>query len=56
MENEKVLFLEDYYEVSFNGKSNLYCLNRKFEIESHLDYPHEESTERSGYTVSPFMG
>jgi len=50
MKDGKILILEDYYEFQFNGKSNLYCLSRKLELEWHLEYPYEENTERSGYT------
>lgn len=46
----RILVIEEYYQFSYGRKSNLYCLNRKLEIDWHLDYPCAEFQDNSGYT------
>jgi hypothetical protein len=39
LKDGRILVLEDYYKFSFEGKSNLYCLNRYLEVDWFLQFP-----------------
>lgn len=38
LSNRKLLIIEDYYKYENGDKSNLYCLNKNFEVEWFLPY------------------
>jgi len=56
LKNGNILVIEDYTGYSYLNKSNLYCLNRKLEVQWFLDYPYKEFRKNNGYTIFTVNG
>jgi len=49
LQDGRILIIEDYYNYKYKDYSNLYCLNRKMEIDWFLPFPHIGPNDNDHY-------